>query len=87
VLRNIDAPVVVTVPGRGWAKGLIGQLVFSTPGENFCKCFYRKKLAAKRQKIKNEQKCAGFERVLNKSIQVLRRNERILCIFLTDIKY
>jgi hypothetical protein len=69
---------------RGEAS--IGQLVFGTPVENFCKWLYRKKLAAKKGKIENEQKCAGFEQVLNKSARVLRRNERILCVFLTDAK-
>jgi hypothetical protein len=58
-----------------------GHLVFSTPAEDFCKCLYRKQLAAKRREYKNEQKCAGFERVLNKSVQVLRRNERFLRVF------
>jgi hypothetical protein len=53
-------------------------LVFGTPAEDFCKCFCKKKLAAKKGEIKNEQKCAGFERVLNKSVQVLRRSEHFL---------
>jgi hypothetical protein len=53
-------------------------LVFGTPGENFCKCFYRKKLAAKKGEIKNEQKCAGFEQVLSRSERVLSRSEHFL---------
>jgi hypothetical protein len=49
-------------------NGVFGHLVFGTPAENFRKWLYGKKLAAKKWKIENEQKCAGFERVLNKSV-------------------
>jgi hypothetical protein len=79
-LYNYQGLARLTVPwfSAGLREGEIGHLVFGTPAENFCKCFCKKKLAAKKREIENEQKCTGFERVLNKSVQVLRRSEHFL---------